>query len=71
MPRYAIFAGQLYYPEDGWDDFKFLSDNKKEIRSIYNKSKFEKFDKYNELGMYDWIHIVNLDTGKIIKRWEL
>ena len=56
---YAIFAGPLYYPSGGWNDLKYLSNNKDEIKRHYRMLKRNR--------NYDWIQVINLTTLKVIK----
>lgn len=59
MTKYAIFAGQLYYPGGGWQDLQGIYKDKYELKNSYNLLK-------NNPGI-DWIQVVNLKTLKVIK----
>ncbi len=52
MKRYLLFAGDSYYPEGGWFDFKGDFDTVVDaIKSI-------------ALRDYDWYHVVDSTTQK-------
>lgn len=53
MKRYALLAGEQYYPA-GWHDFKRFADTPEE--AAYDAEKD---------GAVDWWEIVDLETGKI------
>ena len=64
MTIYAIFAGHTYYALGGWYDLQSTFDS----NDIDFKSKLKK--KYDTLKKTaDWIHIVNLQKGIIVKHW--
>lgn len=52
---FLLFLGDKYYPNGGWNDFKGSFVTLKEAQeSIYNWDAF------------DWAHIVDSSTGKIV-----
>lgn len=57
--KHMLFAGDCYYPDGGWDDFK----------GYFNSIELAQNYMYeNCKGAYEWAHIVN--DGKIVKRFE-
>jgi len=57
MRRYGLFMGLDYYPEGGWLDFKGSFSSVAAALSISRQN-------------YNWWHIVDLETGKIIQQGE-
>jgi hypothetical protein len=60
MKRYLLFAGELYYPSGGWDDFVNSFDTIEECMAAET----------NTTSGYDWAQIVDTTTGKIIGKTE-
>jgi hypothetical protein len=58
--RYLLFAGSVYYPSGGWDDFH--ADHANLESAIENG----KFITNGAESSYDWFHIVDLETGKVV-----
>lgn len=55
---FLLFLGDKYYPMGGWNDFKGSFVTLKEAQEpIYNVGAF---------GAFDWAHIVDSSTGKIV-----
>jgi len=54
MKRYALFAGDYYYPSGGWNDFR---------------GSFETVEAAVDAVAphYDWYHVVDLTTGELVK----
>ncbi len=61
--RYALFAGDQYYPAGGWQDYKGSYD------SLTQALKAAAGDTRNTdlQGKWDWWHIVDLETGKMVE----
>lgn len=57
MKRYLLFAGSLYYPSGGWDDFIASFDTVDECVAR------AKTDPYS----MDWWHILDTTTWQIAK----
>jgi hypothetical protein len=55
VKRYFLFAGDNYYPDGGWDDFKSMSDDIEELK--------------NSTGGWDWAHIIDSTTGRRVAFW--
>jgi hypothetical protein len=53
MKRYALFAGDTYYPSGGWYDFRGSFDSFEEALAASKEQD------------YDWYHIVNLNFGRL------
>jgi hypothetical protein len=53
--RFALFAGDYYYPEGGWDDLVATFNSRYEAEKHYEKHQ-------KECG--DWYHIIDLSTGE-------
>lgn len=57
MRRFLIFAGMTYYPAGGWGDFRGSEDTKEAALSLMRS--------YH----YDWVQIVDSQTGDIVEQW--
>lgn len=55
MKRYLVFAGAVYYPGGGWDDFICAFDG---FDEAVKRATAERDDEYA------WSHVVDLTTGK-------
>lgn len=69
MKRFAIFAGDSYYPAGGWDDFQSSYANLSEaVGAVVKLPKTSYFSKI-KIGndTFDWYHIVDLHTGEQVK----
>ncbi len=53
MKRYALFAGDQYYPSGGWDDFIGTYDSVEDALEAEAKRT-----------RHDWYQIVDLTTGE-------
>lgn len=51
MGRYALFAGDDYYPAGGWNDFRRACDTLEAAYPADGES-------------FDWWHIIDLVTGE-------
>ena len=54
--RYIIFAGYIYYPSGGWQDFFDSVDTLEEAKRSYE----------NGIKTKGWAHIVDMKDNKII-----
>lgn len=61
--RFAVFLGEAYDKFGGWDDFKGAFESEEAATSFLVASPL--FD-----PIYDWAHIVNLDTFDVVARFE-
>jgi hypothetical protein len=57
MKKYILFAGYEYYPSGGAYDFRESSEKLNEFKTDLEELKEEK----------DWIHILDVEDGKIVK----
>lgn len=55
---YALFSGDHYYPDGGWDDFQGAYATISEAKAAREPSDFK------------WAHIVDLDARKIVARCD-
>lgn len=53
LKRYLLFAGWVYYPGGGWEDFIGSFDTVEEAKAAIEGSK-------------DWAHIIDKETGEKI-----
>lgn len=58
MKRYIAFAGLTCYPNGGWDDFVLDADTEAEAKAAFVIIK--------DNNSYDWWHIVDTETKKIV-----
>ena len=74
--KYAVFAGESFYPAGGFDDFYGYATNYVEALQMYNEAKttgsnrsevswWGKSNRCN-IGECDWAHVVNLKKHKIV-----
>jgi hypothetical protein len=63
MKRFLVFAGDMYYPDGGWNDFRGAYDTLKEAKARVDEIK------HNEetCSGYDWAHIADTATGEILE----
>ena len=54
MKRYALFAGEFYYPCGGWEDFVQAFDTSKEAHDYFKTNK-------KQCG--NWYQVIDLQTG--------
>jgi hypothetical protein len=59
MKQYFVFAGDNYYPDGGWKDFKGAFD------SIYEAKKF-----LNDRKQYDWWEIIDAINREVVERFN-
>ena len=50
---YLLFAGNKYYPEGGWEDFKGSFSSAEEAMKYYDP------DVEDEFAVHPWAHVVN------------
>ena len=58
MNRFLVFGGNNHYPNGGWSDFKNDAESLSEAVEIIAKLSG------------DWFHVLDLDTGTIVKEFE-
>jgi hypothetical protein len=58
MEDYALFAGSMFYPRGGWNDFRGYFD------SVDNAKEW--FDNYKGTMKNLWMHIVYIPDGAIV-----
>lgn len=61
MKRYLMFAGSVYYPSGGADDFRSDHDNEEEARQAA-------IDWTREDGAMSWAHVWDSETKTIVMR---
>ncbi len=57
MKRYAVFAGERYYPSGGWNDFEGAFESLAEAEAEGEK----------HTDVLGWFHIVDMTDGTIVK----
>lgn len=60
MKRYLLFAGGIYYPTGGWDDYKATADS---LEELYIKGAEYKAE-------YKWFHVVDTQTMEIVYKYN-
>ncbi len=55
MKRFLLFAGSIYYPAGGWDDFRGDFDTAEKAQSAGQVSFGDE---------YEWWHVVDTETMK-------
>ncbi len=75
MKRYLLFCGVHYYPDGGFYDMKYSSDNLHELKELFIKGESEDYDIKDDwydgvdeyvAGRVDWIHIYDSKEDKVI-----
>ena len=61
MKRYILFAGAMYYPKGGWEDFEGEFDTYEEAREAVKKLPIKLAPEY------DWHQIVDTQTRMITR----
>lgn len=61
IKRYALFAGEDYYPAGGWKDFRGSYDTREEAEAAMQSLA---------LDFLEWFQIVDLQTGELILATE-
>lgn len=61
MERYYLFAGMVYYPGQGWDDFEGSFET---IEGAVQQAQSLNF------GVYSWFQVVDGTTGVMVRRFE-
>lgn len=56
--RYILFAGDGFYPEGGWNDWRGNYEKLEDLK--------EDLEKLNETWHFDWWHIVDMTTWDVI-----
>lgn len=62
MKRYALFAGDTYYPSGGMNDFIKFSDDIEELKKFADDPE----DEGSAWPRFDWAHIVDMNTWEIV-----
>jgi hypothetical protein len=65
MKRYLLFTGEIYYPAQGWNNFRRDSDNKDALVTLAQKLADIKAASPDGF----WAHIVDTTTKEII--WNI
>lgn len=61
---YALFAGKVYYPGGGMNDFKGLFRSKEEAITFYKAG-----ESYGDITFHwEWAHVVEIETMKVVVR---
>lgn len=63
MKRYVLFAGDVYYPGGGFEDFEASSDSLADL-----KRKAKAFTDKEREPIYVWWHIVDRQTDEIVAK---
>lgn len=58
MKQFLVFAGDDYYPQGGWEDFRGMYDD--------FQSASERLDDLIDQADVDWGHVVDLEAGVIV-----
>jgi len=59
MERYLVFAGGIYYPGGGWEDFMGSFGTLAETDEVTKDFKTER----------RWCHIYDMQTGELIEKF--
>lgn len=61
---FALFAGDVYYPSGGWNDFRGTFDTIEAAKDRYLEG--EMWGDHNH--KWEWGHVVNLETRECVLR---
>ncbi len=64
--KYLLFSGQDYYPHGGADD---LVRDMRKFPSVLDATDYFHMRKLDDYSY--WAHVLDLDTLKIVKRWNI
>ena len=64
LKRYAVFAGDIYYPAGGWSDFKGSFDLPDDAKA--EAVRWTSPAKGRQYPRHDWAHVVDLTDGSEI-----
>lgn len=67
MNRYLLFAGNDYYPDGGWHDFKGSFHTLDGAEAAYRDWQARPYD---EGGTGEWGHVVDTKTGEVVFKDE-
>lgn len=70
MKRYALFAGNQYYPAGGWSDYRGAFDTMDEAREkarAYNTDQSDAYPADSASGEWEWWQIVDLNQGEVVE----
>jgi hypothetical protein len=62
--RYLVFAGQHYYPNHGWYDFRGSTQTLEDAQALVELCR-----QYDQ-GWLDWWQIVDLETERIVAKGQ-
>ena len=66
--RFLVFGGNGYYPDGGWQDFRYSFDDLNHAiefcKLLYGTRVYHDDGPY---GKYDWFQIADLEKSKIVK----
>lgn len=68
MKRFALFAGDDYYPGGGWKDFRASFDTEQAAMDSFANTSRDGWVKL--AGSFDWWHLVDLTTGERVRASE-
>ena len=63
LEKFALFAGQNYYPGGGWEDFVGMYESLEEAREAFYKSGKD------SVIPYEWGHVVDLENQVVV--WQV
>jgi hypothetical protein len=76
--KYALFAGQNFYPSGGWDDFigffPSLAEAYKRFSEPVLRSWVDTTDEFfdpndeDNYEAFEWGHLVDMEENKVVKR---
>lgn len=68
--RYLLFAGETYYPQGGWEDYqRDFATVEEAIKFVDDAHALDKAKEYIDQDGWDWAHIVDRETSRIIRAW--
>lgn len=62
---FALFAGEVYYPQGGWDDLVGVFESFQEALVRCEQGPLGEDGEEGEFG-FDWAHVVDLASREIV-----
>lgn len=74
QPKFALLAGNHYYPEGGWNDHIGTFESLDAAYDRYRQGKTYEYEgrfgrESGESFPYQWGHVVNLNSGNIVAKY--
>lgn len=62
---FALFAGEVYYPQGGWEDLVGVFGSLQEALDRCEQGPLDEDGEEGEFG-FDWAHVVDLSSREVV-----